>query len=152
MPSFCWWTHEKVAGCLLSSQVLKARSVALRWFFFYTPILLVIKLGVGMGVWVRYFGITLSLWPFHLSTSPGFVQMISSEPLNLLQPNLIWYYIITSESVMQIVWLWKSRLGSQWGFSSSNNDCPASSELLNPLQYIQTWYDITWPQARVSCK
>ena len=34
-----------------------------------------------------------------------FVQMISSESLNLLPPNMVWWFIVTSQIVFQKYWV-----------------------------------------------
>ena len=51
------------------------------------------------------------------------VCSISSEPLNLLLPNLIWWCIIKSWSVEQMFPMLSSRSRSQWRFESSANVC-----------------------------
>ena len=57
--------------------------------------------GGGRGVyWNRRVLVSVSL----SICLPGFVQKISSEQLNLLYPNLIWWCIVLSRCVMHMNW------------------------------------------------
>ena len=52
---------------------------------------------VGGGGGGGYLGIALSVFP-------GFISMISSEPLKILQPNLVQWCIIMCHGIVQNVW------------------------------------------------
>ena len=88
------------------------------------------RVSVAQDVWNASIGVKVSVKVQILKQIT--VCSISSEPLNLLLPNLIWWCIIKSRSVEQMFGMLSSRSRSQWRFESSANVCLCC--FLNSLQ------------------